>query len=170
MITEEFIFDALQAEQEGEKFPIPFDIVWQSFGYTRKTDAMRALFRTALVKDQEYCKGKDRKVYFSVSGLNHFQEIVKYRNVRKCPQYRNRYLYVIASLEMGVCKIGISNNPEDRLKGLQTGFPFPLVILEKIPQLEHKEREIHQLLSDFKLLGEWFDLIVYSLVDWSSFY
>jgi hypothetical protein len=43
MLTENYILDALQAEREGEQFPIDFDVVWESFGYNHKHHARRYL-------------------------------------------------------------------------------------------------------------------------------
>lgn len=43
MLTQEFVFSALDAEKAGEKFSINFDDVWAFSGYTRKDNALRFL-------------------------------------------------------------------------------------------------------------------------------
>jgi DNA repair exonuclease SbcCD ATPase subunit len=43
MLSENYILDALQAERDGEQFPIDFDAVWEGFGYKRKDAARRYL-------------------------------------------------------------------------------------------------------------------------------
>ncbi len=71
----------------------------------------------------------------------------------------NKYLYVIQSDVTGAVKIGISSNPQKRLKQLQTGSPYQLKLLCSIANMSHKEKIIHNRLKDYKMSckGEWFD-------------
>ncbi|MBW4666470.1 MAG: hypothetical protein KME60_03240 [Cyanomargarita calcarea GSE-NOS-MK-12-04C] len=50
MLTETYILDALEAERDGEQFPIDFDAVWESFGYSRRSDAKRYLLKRSGLK------------------------------------------------------------------------------------------------------------------------
>lgn len=71
------------------------------------------------------------------------------------------YIYVIGGQNKPY-KIGITNNPERRLKTLQTGHPNKLFIhyTEEIDstQVRHIEQTIHKLINRHRLQGEWFDL------------
>lgn len=71
------------------------------------------------------------------------------------------YIYIIGTNQPPY-KIGITINPEQRLRSLQTGFPYPLKILylEKCLINEYKqlEKEIHNTLSYKRTKGEWFNL------------
>ena len=58
-------------------------------------------------------------------------------------------------------KIGKANNVNERIKSLQTGSPYKLNLLAKIPAKDDKhalylERSFHERLRKFKLNGEWF--------------
>jgi hypothetical protein len=56
-------------------------------------------------------------------------------------------------------KIGISSDPESRLKTLQTGSPKDLKLSFSFPVPDDKELEVylHQRFEDRRLNGEWFD-------------
>lgn len=77
------------------------------------------------------------------------------------------YLYVISSVENGVpvapCKIGITSSLASRLSGIQTGNSKKLEIISAIPiptraLVQAIEKELHEHLAEFRLVGEWFDL------------
>ncbi len=70
-------------------------------------------------------------------------------------------VYVIRAKE-GMCKIGIAVDPNERVKALSTGSPFPLSVVE-IFRVEASlarsiERVAHHLLASKRLNGEWFDV------------
>lgn len=71
------------------------------------------------------------------------------------------YIYIIGS-DNPPYKIGISKNPDKRLKSLQTGHPFPLQIhsarLTDISETKYLERMIHQNLKFYRTKGEWFNI------------
>jgi len=68
------------------------------------------------------------------------------------------YLYLIADPDRNVCKIGVSTNPKERLRNLQTAYPFPLSLqqTERVSKPFYIERLVHKHLSDHALSGEWF--------------
>jgi len=73
------------------------------------------------------------------------------------------YVYVIASSDSGPSKIGIANNPQKRLRGLQTGSPTPLQIFATEPigfAAAAVERAAHKSLSAHRSVGggEWFNV------------
>lgn len=53
-------------------------------------------------------------------------------------------------------KVGFSSNPYKRLSSMQTGSPFPLVMLADIPGSKDDEQEIHRMFPDLHVRGEWF--------------
>jgi len=68
------------------------------------------------------------------------------------------YIYVIVEKYSRRYKIGISKNPQERIKQLQTGNPEPL---ELVMYYEAKnrfitEKELHEENKDNRLQGEWF--------------
>ena len=69
-----------------------------------------------------------------------------------------RYLYLVLDNAHNVAKLGVSNNPERRLKDIQTGYPYQLTlaiaILCKNPF--KVESALHKKFADCKLKGEWF--------------
>lgn len=55
-------------------------------------------------------------------------------------------------------KIGKADNPEKRIKELQTGCPETLEIKLVIDGDEEKENMLHKALSKYRIRGEWFHL------------
>lgn len=53
ILDQQFIFKALDAEKNGEQFPIDFNDVWAELGYTRRNNAKRALELT-LIENEDY--------------------------------------------------------------------------------------------------------------------
>lgn len=67
-----------------------------------------------------------------------------------------KQLYVIRRGDHGPYKIGVSAQPETRLKGLQTAVAEPLTLVAKIEGNEQDEKEIHERFARYRLEGEWF--------------
>lgn len=73
---------------------------------------------------------------------------------------RRGYVYLMRS-ENGRYKIGVSINPEERLKQLQKQYPMikiDLVDYHWNPNYLGWERELHDSFSEFALGREWFAL------------
>jgi hypothetical protein len=74
------------------------------------------------------------------------------------------FLYVIAATAAGPVKLGLSMNPEKRVRQLQTGSALPLSIFhtEEVEdgRVKIAERALHQLLGHKRMKGEWFDMSV----------
>jgi len=71
------------------------------------------------------------------------------------------YVYFIRSGKKGAIKIGKSNNPEKRVKELQTGNPYKLYLIAFIHCETEEgaiklERKIHRLFKKRRMIGEWF--------------
>lgn len=68
------------------------------------------------------------------------------------------FIYIIREKDSGNIKIGISRNPEARLKQLQTGNsqPLELVSFRSAENRFVDERALHNDAEDFHLRGEWF--------------
>jgi Meiotically up-regulated gene 113 len=71
------------------------------------------------------------------------------------------YIYIIGS-DKPPYKVGISKNPQRRLKDLQTGHPYPLTIhsIVETSTANNKllESVIHRNLRHLRTNGEWFDI------------
>src|SRR5579859_2718013 len=65
------------------------------------------------------------------------------------------HLYVIES-EVGLVKIGRSNDPRKRCAALQTASGMTLRIAKILKDRGHEERAIHLILKAHRKNGEWF--------------
>ena len=79
------------------------------------------------------------------------------------PDTRLAVVYVIqcAIDERGPVKIGHAADPEWRLANLQSGNPWPLVLLAASPQLSKTaaidiEEQLHEEFQHLRIRGEWF--------------
>jgi predicted GIY-YIG superfamily endonuclease len=71
-----------------------------------------------------------------------------------------KYVYLISDSNTYNYKIGISNNPERRVKTLQTGNDNKLKIVHKIicEYYSDVEKALHNRYKFNKINGEWFEL------------
>ena len=78
-----------------------------------------------------------------------------------------KYVYLIQSLESGYYKIGVSNNPQKRIKQLQTGNPTVLRLIYTFEsEYSHQiESFFHKRFSYCRKEGEWFDLDIINEVN-----
>ena len=67
-------------------------------------------------------------------------------------------VYVIRCELTGLIKIGMSMNPNRRLMGIQTGYPYKLSVHWTFPTDHPRllESYLHQVLAHHRLNGEWF--------------
>ena len=70
------------------------------------------------------------------------------------------YVYLIQK-GYGSIKIGVSKDPESRLKMLQTGNPTELHLIAKFPcesekQARALEADLHNEFREYRMKGEWF--------------
>lgn len=73
------------------------------------------------------------------------------------------YFITIGSPYPTHVKIGFTRkSPLARLAGLQTGCPFKMTLLGFIFGTEAYERELHDVLRDERLEGEWFEFSDYA--------
>ncbi len=66
------------------------------------------------------------------------------------------WVYFIEAIGAGVIKIGISQNPEARLRSLQTASPTPLRLIVAVYGTANLERRLHRKFSPMRRNGEWF--------------
>ena len=71
-----------------------------------------------------------------------------------------KHLYIIQSKVTGAFKVGKSDDPERRLRQLQTGCPYLLRIILIMEESGNLEPRVHQYLKTYKTRfssgGEWF--------------
>lgn len=67
-------------------------------------------------------------------------------------------IYIIGNKVLDICKIGFSERPNRRIKSIQGSFPFELEILSIREGTRKEEKEMHLLLEDYRINGEWFTL------------
>ena len=75
-----------------------------------------------------------------------------------------KYVYFIQNGKDGPIKIGVTNNPRNRLCSLQTGSPWPYILLVVVSDqsglpssARYYEQWLHKKFRRFRLNGEWFD-------------
>ncbi len=68
--------------------------------------------------------------------------------------HKNKYLYFIKCGD--AVKIGVSSDPESRMKILGTGAPGELKLLASIPNSGNLESSCHKKISHLHLCGEWY--------------
>jgi len=73
-----------------------------------------------------------------------------------------KYVYLIQSLEDSRYKIGVSKNPQKRMKQLQTGNSSELKLIESYPsELAYQiEKTLQRRYSYLKREGEWFEMSI----------
>jgi hypothetical protein len=71
----------------------------------------------------------------------------------------DRFVYVAQESESGRFKVGISKDPESRVKNLNVGNPEKLSLVAVFKATEFgylSETKAHEALKDYRLKGEWF--------------
>ena len=73
-----------------------------------------------------------------------------------------KYIYLIQSTNEGYYKIGVSKDPNKRLKQLKTGNSSPLKLINsyKTDIANKIEKILHRKYSHLSMEGEWFDLSI----------
>lgn len=71
-------------------------------------------------------------------------------------------MYFIRQGKRGPIKIGVATNPERRMRNLQTANDATLRLVEKVrfagrAEALEVERQLHELCSDYRISGEWFN-------------
>lgn len=67
-------------------------------------------------------------------------------------------VYVISTMDLKYIKIGSSKSFKQRLSNIQSGCPFPLTLYlsMRTPNYKKIEIELHKIMNDCHLRGEWF--------------
>lgn len=106
-----------------------------------------------------------------VFAINNIFELLKNMDFDDIPT-QDRYVYVAQEEYSKRFKIGISKNPDKRVKALNIGNPEKLIIVTmfKAEEAGHlSETKMHKYFSEYHLRGEWFDKNIsiqnYPLVD-----
>ena len=66
-------------------------------------------------------------------------------------------VYLIHACEGNYYKIGVTENIENRIKGLQTGNPEKLICEYIIEGNIEEEKRLHEKFAEYKKEGEWFE-------------
>lgn len=71
---------------------------------------------------------------------------------------KQEYLYGMQCKDY--IKFGVSNNPVDRCKTLQTGNPFKITLLFQVPYSDSSstEKDVHKYFKNIRGIGEWFKI------------
>jgi predicted GIY-YIG superfamily endonuclease len=72
--------------------------------------------------------------------------------------YDEKFIYLMQT-ENGLSKIGVSKNPESRIKSIQTGCAYKVYLVAYWKVMDRAtlvEASVHKLLKKFRNQGEWF--------------
>ena len=95
-----------------------------------------------------------------MDAITEYQEILEALDGFEVPEdVPDMYVYAIRETETGRVKLGISRDPEARLRQLQTGNSqeLELVAFRKAENRFDDEHALHSDARDYHLRGEWFD-------------
>lgn len=71
-------------------------------------------------------------------------------------EHSDTFVYFIIAKPSSLVKIGIAKDPRGRVKILQTGNHEELTWIGSLAGGHELEQEIHQMLADTRVRGEWF--------------
>lgn len=94
----------------------------------------------------------------SESITDHMEVLKAYQNMDVTELEPDKYVYVIKNLTTGAYKVGISKNPEQRLKSLQVGNDGELSLIGYKQGTFQDETAAHERLVDKNIRAEWFNL------------
>jgi len=103
--------------------------------------------------------GDDGKIHHKAILLTYNEAMNMSKTAKKLNNDGPTFVYLIGN--ENIVKMGKADNPEQRLKTIQTGNPYPLKILDTI-ECEHQEegfrleRLLHKKCKEHRLKGEWF--------------
>lgn len=81
----------------------------------------------------------------------------EYREAMYGPDTGNVYFITLGEPPIWV-KIGYTaSSPRARMATLQTGCPYPMNLLGSIPGTISLEQDLHNVLSEYRRQGEWFE-------------
>lgn len=87
------------------------------------------------------------------------------RRAGRLEKRKPSFLYLMQIGENGPVKIGVAVDVEARRKTLSTASPWPIRVVYALPNMAHREREMHQRLRHHRLNGEWFEPLP-EIFDW----
>jgi len=94
----------------------------------------------------------------SIKSIEDFKAIVIAVNLFDAPDLPDRYVYAAQDCN-GRIKIGISKDPEQRVKQLNVGHPDTLKLVYMAKAIDNtylSEKEAHEKCKDYHLRSEWF--------------
>lgn len=94
----------------------------------------------------------------SESITDHMEVLKAYQNMDVTELEQDKYVYVIKNLATGAYKVGISKDPEQRLKSLQVGNDGELSLVGYKQGTFQDETSAHKRLADKNIRSEWFRL------------
>lgn len=103
-------------------------------------------------------ENKAARRMLSESITDHMEVLKAYQNMDVTELEPDKYVYVIKNITTGAYKVGISKNPEQRLKSLQVGNDCELNLIGYKQGTFQDESSAHKLLADKNIRAEWFNL------------
>ena len=95
------------------------------------------------------------------AGFDSYDRVSRFENIYG-PAEGFVYFAAIGDPQPVYLKVGFSRfDPRQRVRGLQTGCPFPIRLLGFVMGCRAQEAEIHDVFCQYHVRGEWFDFTDY---------
>lgn len=168
ILSQEFVFSAIEAEKSGNQFPIDFDDVWKALGYSRKNDAISRLIETHIIAEDyiesglaEYSakpKGgrPSRKIFISIDCLKSFAMMAQTSEGKEVRRYfieiEKAYRDNLQRTFDAPVKV---DKPSKRVKSLEDEVKeLNKENAELIKKIEDYREDIRKLFAESKLLTD----------------
>lgn len=107
--------------------------------------------------------------YFTAAQISLAKKLTYVKKPAKTAKPKKHYIYAISNGKQ--VKLGMSNNPETRLKSLQTSSPEALILVWKYYVANSSieaakiEKMLHRACKKHHIRGEWFDIACMDIVN-----
>ena len=133
-----------------------------------------------LARRRERMNATHSKMYYAVSEVSSayecIEDAIEGRSSIYTPDFMpsetsEEFVYIMTATESKRVKIGVSKDPQSRLKQVQTGCPERVELSTAIPTLFARSIEsgLHTVFADKRVSGEWFNLDADELGELNSF-
>jgi hypothetical protein len=167
----------LNAERNGEQFPVPFDS-YPEYGFTNALLALsriNELSRKVKTGEKEAFRRLSRKVYeievwrrsFVMQSETHHNILIEMCDAVRCSinhsqsisptKPLNGHVYFLFDREVNIVKIGWSTDWMSRVSTIRGSYPRGLEVVKIIESTSSKlESDFHKKFKVYRLNGEWF--------------
>lgn len=128
-------------------------------GHNRKDYALTIEAARAIASAEKNEKGKQFLRFMAARSVITPRELMDLIADVDLPDAPDLFVYAIREQDTGHLKLGISKDPEERLRQLQiaNSSRLEIVAIRPAPNRFSDEAAIHKLAGQYRIHGEWFD-------------